>query len=178
MPVWARIGPARAPFRHHEAAQPRRPWPFLPESRHRAKRAPAGSSPHLMAVGFRCWWRGRSCDYAAMTTAGSPRDRGVSALPPSRHAFRSERGWRGWLWVLRCWPRSAPHRRSGRRCSGGADDLKVDPRMLQSPQKEPPLRQRPCSCSVAQKSRGRMAALPSKRFRRNRPPHPNYPTAC
>ncbi len=31
--------------------------------------------------------------------------------------LRSGRGWRGWRWVLRCWPRSVPHRSSGRRCS-------------------------------------------------------------
>ena len=42
-------------LRHHVGAQPGRPWPFLTQSRQRAKRAPAGSPPHLMAVGFRCW---------------------------------------------------------------------------------------------------------------------------
>ena len=62
-------------LRHQVGAQLGRPWPFLTESRHRAKRAPAGS-PHLMAVGFRGWERGRSCDYAAMATAGGPRGRG------------------------------------------------------------------------------------------------------
>jgi len=49
-----------------------------------------------------------------------------SALAPARRALRSGRGmddplrvWRGWRWVLRCWPRSVACRRRGRRCSAG-----------------------------------------------------------
>ena len=45
--VWARIGCSRAGFRHIAGALPRSAQPFLTDSRQRAERGPAGSSPHL-----------------------------------------------------------------------------------------------------------------------------------
>jgi len=82
----------------------------------------SGPSAALRArgrIGWSCGFRlGVVADSAIMRPPRAVRALPAgSALAPSRRALRSGRGWRGWLWVLRCWRRCAPSRRSGCRFS-------------------------------------------------------------
>lgn len=83
-----------------------------------SERHPAGSMPHPVLLLISSTPNGPGA-YSRVGVkrpqrAGrAGRDGGTRS--PWRRDSRSEPGWRGSPWVLRCWQRSAPHRRSGRR---------------------------------------------------------------